>query len=160
MKQELIINLWAFYDASAGLVYGLAGRVYNALGTDSDKLAILKQLSVSDYITAKRYELPKRFQVSYADGTVKTGVANLNVVNDPNAQMFEDMFKNLEADLPPLPDFSIDDYRETKQKIPTDPLCVVTVLYEDEQGHMRPIVTEEDKQWVTRQEELRGREIT
>lgn len=157
MSGELIFNLWAIYDATSGFVYGLAGKAYCASGGDSDKLSVLKYLSATDYVTAKRYKLPSRFRVSYTGGTFKTGVTFLNAVNDPNAQLFEEIFKNLETELPPLHDFSEAEYKGVKQKVPDDPLCVVTILYEDERGIIRPIITEEDKQWVAHQEQLRGR---
>ena len=90
---------------------------------------VLKYLSATDYVTAKRFTLPSRFEVSYTDGTFKTGVTSLNVLKDPNAQLFEDIFRNLEAELPPLPDFSGTEYRVISQKVPDDPLCVVIILY-------------------------------
>jgi hypothetical protein len=154
MNQELVFNFWAIYDAGTCLVYSLAGKAYNLSGSDAEKLALLKKLSATDYITAKRYKLPDRFQVSYTDGTEKKGVTFLNTVHDPNAQLFEEMFRNLEPELPPLPDLSGSDYKEIKQKIPDDPLCVVTVLYEDETGSIRPIITDEDRQWISQQEQM------
>lgn len=153
MSEELILNLWAIYDATTGLVYGLSGKAYNATGTDSEKLALLKKLSATDYVTAKRYEVPHRISILYTDGTEKKGVTRLNAVYDPNAQLFEDVFRKLEAELPPVPDFSSTGYDFINIKIPDDPLCVTTILYEDEKGSIRPIITDEDRQWVARHEE-------
>jgi len=155
MNQELVFNFWAIYDAGTGLVYSLAGKAYNLSGSDAEKLALLKKLSATDFITAKRYKVPGRFQVSYLDGTEKHGITLLNTVHDPNAQLFEEMFRNLEAELPPLPDFSGSGYKEIKQKIPDDPLCVITVLYEAETGSVRPIITDEDRKWIAQQEKIR-----
>jgi hypothetical protein len=49
------------------------------------------------------------------------------------------------------------DIVDEPQKIPEDPLCVITTLYEDEQGNVTPIATDSDREWVKEQENLRGR---
>lgn len=148
MSAELIFNLWAIYDAVTGTVYGLSGKAYNVAGTDSQKLAFLKAAAGTDYITATRFKVPERFGIVYPDGQEQTGVTYLNAVQDPNSQLFEDIFKNIEAELPPIPDFSGPDLAGIKQKAPKDPLCVVTILYEDEVGNIRPIITDEDREWI------------
>lgn len=148
MNPELVVNLWAIYDAEFGFVYGLAGRVYNMAGSDSEKLALLKRLSATDYITAKRPEVPSRFKVSYADGASKSGVTFLNAVYEQNNQLFEDVFGSLEFDLPPVPIFLSAGYQSIKQTLPDAPLCVTTVLYEDGDGGIRPIITDEDREWI------------
>jgi hypothetical protein len=157
MSGELVFNLWAIYDMKVGFVYALAGKAYSASGSAADKLAILKSLAASDYTTAKRYGVAGRFNVCFADGTVKRGVAPLQAIADPNAHLFEEIFKNIEAELPPVADVSGAEFKAVKQKIPDDPLCVTTVLYEDDHGNIRPIISEEDKQWVANQERIRGR---
>ncbi len=154
---EMIINLWAIYDADSGLVYGLSGKSYCVSGDDKFKLSVLKSLARTDHLTAKRYEVPSRFQVSSLDGTVKKNVTLLNAISNPNANLFEDMFVNLESELPPAMRFSNGDVVEEAQKLPDDPLCVVTTLYEDEQGNITPVVTDSDREWVREQEHLHGR---
>lgn len=151
MQAELVLNLWAIYDANSGFVYALSGKAYYLGGTDEEKLIILQKLSVNDYITAKRYELPDRFSVKYSDGTVQRKVANFNIVADPNAQLFEDIFKNIEVDLPDINTFHALGCTPAKQKVPTNPLCVTTILYEDEFGNIRPIISQEDREWLLRQ---------
>lgn len=157
---ELIINLWAVYDAGTGLVYGLAGRAYSVEGTDQQKLTLLRALARTDHVTVKRYALPGRFTVSFADGTEQAGVTTLRAVMDSNAGLFEDMFANVENELSPLMDLRGAEVTSIKQKIPSDPLCVVTTLYEDEYGNITPVATDEDRAWVRQQERLRGRQYT
>ena len=157
MSAELVVNLWAIYDAGTGLIYGLSGRAYCAKGTEEEKLDLLHRLSANDYVTAKRYEVPDRFKVSCPDGTVRQGMTTLDGVMDPNDHLFED-FRDLETELPPLLDFSHGEGRALAQKLPADPLCVVTVLYEDESGNIRPIITDKDREWVAAQEKAHGRE--
>jgi hypothetical protein len=157
MNSEFIVNLWAIYDCSTGCIYGLAGRTYFASGSDAEKLSLLRSLSATDYVTAKRYGLPDRFQISFADGTIKKGVTPTFTVFDSNSQLFEVIFKNIESDLPPIPDFSGEDFRAIAQKLPEAPLCCTTILYEDEMGKIRPLLSEEDHSWAAEQEAIYGR---
>ena len=152
MSLELVVNLWAIYVASTGFVYSVAGRAYNVFGSDKEKLLLLKSLSATDYITAKRYSLPERFIISFTDGTTKAGVTFLNAIYDSNAQIFEDVFKAIESELPPIPNYSSLTCEYTQLKLPENPLCVTTVLYEDEIGRIRPIITDKDRDWIAQHE--------
>jgi len=75
----------------------------------------------------------------------------LNAVYDDNAMIFNELFDLLEADLPALPDFTAAEFTWVKQVLPADPVCVVTVLYEDASGLIRPIIDDEDRRWVSEQ---------
>jgi len=157
MSAELVVNLWAFYDSSNAVVYALAGRAYALDGEDREKLAVLRNLSRTDYVTATRHRVPSRFKIHDGSGAVRSGVCTLNAVADSNAQLFEEVFRGVESELPPLPDFSGAEFRAIPQKLPQDPLCVTTVLYEDEFGNIRPIINDEDRAWIDRQERAQGR---
>lgn len=148
---ELAVNLWAIYDASVEVVYALCGKVYALDGTDAEKLAVLKSLSRTDYLTVKRFPVPSRFAIVNADGEERTGVAMLNAVYDENTVIFNELFDVLEADLPALPDFTGAEFIWVNQALPADPVCVVTVLYEDASGQIRPIINDEDRRWVAAQ---------
>lgn len=154
---ELIVNLWAAYDAETGLVYALSGKVYLASGNDQEKLNLLRVLSRTDHLTAKRYQVPSRFEVRFPNGAVKKNVTWLNAIYDPNANLFEDMFRILESDLPPLTSISNGELVQARQNLPENPLCIVTTLYEDEKGKVSSISTDADREWVRVQESLRGR---
>lgn len=82
------------------------------------------------------------------DGSSISGITYLNSVYTPFAQIFEDAFKRIEEELPPIFNSSSEDYGLIHKVIPQDPLCVTTVLYEDEVGNFRPIITDEDREWV------------
>ncbi|SDU21099.1 hypothetical protein SAMN05216296_2420 [Pseudomonas pohangensis] len=153
MNEELIVNLWAIFDGSTGFIYGLAGKVYKASGTESQKLDILKSLAATDYATAKRYKLPDRFVVDHIGVGSVSGLAPLDAVFMPSAGLFESIFQNLEQELPPMPSFSGEGCTQIRQVIPQDPLCVTTVLYEDEVGNIRAIISDEDREWVMQQED-------
>ena len=155
MSAEIVVSLWAVYDAGTGLIYALSGRAYLASGSDSEKLALLQRRAATDYVTATRYEVPSRFRVNFPDGTVQEKVATLNAVTDPNAQLFEETFRNIESELRTDP--AMREQRAAAQKLPSNPLCVTTVLYEDDAGNIRPLITDDDREWVAAQEWAHGR---
>jgi hypothetical protein len=155
VNSEFVVNLWAVYDAGTGLVYALSGRAYLASGTDNEKLAFLQQRAATDHATAKRHEVPGRFQVSFSDGTVQKKVAKLSAVSDPNAQLFEELFRNIESELAAQTTTAM----VGAPKLAMNPLCVTTVLYEDDDGSIRPIITNDDREWVAAQERARGRQL-
>jgi len=82
MDSEIVINLWAIYDAGMRVIYGLSGKAYNMSGSDAEKLELLKKLSATDYVTAKRYKIPDRFKITYANGVEKSGVVFLTAVSE------------------------------------------------------------------------------
>jgi len=154
MNAEIVINLWAVFDGSIGFIHELAGKAYSICGTDQEKLDLLKTLSATDHVTAERYNVPERFTVIFADGSEESGIARLSMISLPAAQLFEDVFKTIENELPPIFDISDDDREVTHQTIPKSPLCVITVLYEDEDGSIRPIISDEDREWFRSQVEF------
>lgn len=127
-SSELVVNLWAICDASIGYVYALAGRAYAVEGADEQKLTVLRSLAHTDYVTAKRYKVPARFAIHYPDGDVQAGFAPVMAVTDPNAQLFEEMFKNIESDLPAIFATPSADLQRVPQVLPPDPLCIATLL--------------------------------
>jgi len=149
---ELVFNLWATLDGGLGYIYALSGKAYKVSGNDQEKLAILKMLAATDYITAKRYRVPDRFAVQYPNGVKKTGYADLGAVSDPHAQLFESIFKNLEHELPPIPKFDpMGNNIGVPQQVPDAPLCVTTILYEDDRGNIHPIISQADMGWLAEQ---------
>ncbi len=148
---ELTANLWAFLDSGTGLVYALAGRAYFLTGNDIKKLSTLKELSRYDFQCATRVPVPERFNVHYPDGTSKSRMTTPRAVNAQDSQLFEELFEQLEKALPPLPDFLTGQVKQ--QKFSNDPLCARTLVFEDEAGNCRAIVTDEDYQWLAEQME-------
>lgn len=146
---ELTANLWAFMDSGTKLIYALAGRAYYLCGNDNKKLAILQQLSRNDFQCASRVPVPERFQVKFDDGTIKSGVTTQRAARVMDLQLFEEVFNNLEKELPPVPDF-LNDQTKT-HKFSNNPLCARTIVFEDEAGNCRAIVTDEDEQWLAEQ---------
>lgn len=146
---ELTACLWAFMDAETQMVYALGGRAYWLSGSDEVKLQLLRKLSRYDYRSARRIKVPERFCILYGSGSKQSGVAAPSAMNDPNAMLFEDVFAELEKELPPVPDFA--NNRPMAQAFSDDPLCVRTIVFEDAAGNCRAIVDEKDRAWLERQ---------
>ena len=137
---ELAVNLWGYIDQSTGMVYAVAGKAYALTGTDDEKLAVLRQLATADHLTVTRERLPKSFSVS--DGNEKReGMMSPGIVRDNVLYAFEPLLKLLEHDLPPIPNFITN--KHTLQRIPEEPLYVLTFLMEDDAGKVTPITNQD-----------------
>ena len=145
---ELVINLWAIFDLTTGVISNLLGRAYNVKGNDEEKLEFLRSLSATDYINAVRQPLNPRFVISQPGGQEMRGATFINAINDPHSGVFEDLFEYLESNLPKQPVFPAEGVKEAPQRLPEDPLCVKTILCETETGEIRAMVTDEDREWV------------
>lgn len=157
MNQELIVNLWAYFEANGSLVYALSGKVYSCVGTDIEKISLLQKLAPTDYVTAKKHQLPDRFSCSYTDGSVIPRATFLDAVKEPNIQLFNEIFVNLENELPPLIKFTGLEMQQIKQSLPESPLVIITVLYEDPEGNIRPMISDQDREWANQHyNELHG----
>ncbi len=139
-NDNLAVNLWAYIDADTGMVYAISGKAYALAGADADKAIVLRQLAATDYPTAKRLPLPKRFTVT--DGAqTHEGVSPSIYVRSNVADVFESVFQSLEAELPPTPDFLTGRHRP--QRIPQEPFFLLTFLREDDGGNVTPITSRE-----------------
>ena len=55
---EIVLNLWA-YSGEDGTILRLAGKTYAMQGTDADKLAVLRQLAKTDFLSASWDKVPE-----------------------------------------------------------------------------------------------------
>ena len=133
---ELVVNLWAYIDKAAGMVYAISGKTYAMSGTDDNKLALLKQLATFDYITVKKQALPKNFVVDVGDKKLE-GFTTPAVVGQNVCQVFEVVLRALEAQLPPIENFFT--FQKTPRTISKEPLYVLTFLMEDDGGNVTPL---------------------
>lgn len=147
-ESELCCNLWAIFDSGTEVIHRLAGKSYALQGTDEDKLSVLRKLSVFDYQTAETIKLPERFSLIGPEGQVKKGVTRIHAFYDQNSVLFNELFVHIEGQLPPTIDFSHNVPKALPQKLPSDPLCISTLIIEDEMGNRRAIVTDEDRKWL------------
>lgn len=148
---EIVINLWAVYDATTGVIYSVAGRAYMMRGTDADKMRMLRELAVTDFPLATRQLLPDRFVIEFEGGRERRRVAPLSVMRDPNADLFEELIQRIERELPPRMEIREETPRPRPQALPEPLLSVRTVVHEDDEGNVRPIITDEDRAWFDAQ---------
>lgn len=138
---EIIYNFWAIHDPADKVVYGLAGRAYYACGTDEQKMALLKQFAVSDFVLATRMPVPDRYSVE-SDGETLAGYCKLTELYNPETTLFQEMVYELESEI-------IYRYKANSGgegdvpdvlKAPANPLFLITALYEDENGFIKPVI--------------------
>jgi hypothetical protein len=122
---EAIFNFWYIYDLK-GFIYELRGRMYLGQGTDELKLSLLRQFCNSDYLIAKKFNLPASFNTSFYDTnsglTVSKNVIqyyDLGAITNGNISIiFEEVFKHFQSELP----------SESQLIIPVNPLVIITPL--------------------------------
>lgn len=147
-KSELCCNLWAIFDSSTQVIYGYAGKAYALEGSDEEKLEILRKLSAFDYQTAEAVNLPDRFKLEGPEGQIKQGVTTIQAFYDQNYGLFNELFEHIENQLPKIIDYSQEEPVARPQSLSSDPLCVTTLVCEDEMGNRRAIVTDDDRKWL------------
>lgn len=140
-QAEIVLNLWAYSDEE-GYIQRLAGKCYALHGTDAEKLSVLRSLAKSDYLSAHWEPVPKNYQLVNADGSALLGVATTNQVMDRDAcaHLFGALINRLEALLPEQLLCSEGDYRGLQLKIPQEPLMITTVVIEQNDGRLVPVL--------------------
>lgn len=157
-EAEIVLNLWTYYDMDTRAIYALSGKAYSISGSDDEKLQQLQTLASADYVTTIRHPVPERLSMIGSGGEEKSGITTAAAHRDPNAQLFEELFRLIESELPPRYNFTQEEGNSEQLKLPQDPLCCTTLLYENEFGNIRPIITKEDAVWAKEQEENYGRD--
>jgi len=136
---EIILNLWAIHDPEDNVIYGLAGRAYYVSGTDEQKIALLKQLAVSDFVLALRMPVPERYCIE-SGGESLSGLCSLNELYNPATSLFRDLYCELEREFM-FHSASGGDGAGSPGAItiPDNPLYVITALVEDDNGVIRAV---------------------
>jgi hypothetical protein len=137
---EICFNLWLFVDNESRLIYCYAGKIYAMRGEDDEKLRRLRELSADDHHTVPRRKLPDRFKLILDEGEMM-GVATLSISRDSNSQFFEELFAELEKELPQQTRFVFGGFIKTSLPVSKTPLCVTTVILEDKFGIPHPQVS-------------------
>lgn len=132
---EIILNLWYYTDETGQFIFALAGRAYIASGTDEEKTALLKQLAKTDYLLAIDLPVPEHYVADYA-GKMRRGIAHVSELDNPETQLFEGIYRVIEADLSTM-DHVQNRQPSEESKIPDNPLFVMTALYRDNFGEIR-----------------------
>lgn len=129
---EIIFNFWYVHDEE-GYIYSLRARAYVGLGSDEEKLALLKETSRMDYLIAKPYPIPKQFHMGIVEGSTRQEMAVfhanfLHTLDSPIA-LFEEAIKDIEDGLP----------AQTNLKVSATPLTCLTPLLGTDDGKIVPV---------------------
>nr|WP_314899162.1 hypothetical protein [uncultured Deefgea sp.] len=139
---EVVINLWAYSDED-GNIQRLAGKSYALHGTDTEKLNILRCLARSDFLTAKWIPVAKNFTLVGPNGESMQGITSTAVLRTPNghadlfAELIEHLAKTVPAQLVVCP---TNGYRQIHPKLPDEPLAITTVVIEQQNGQLVPVL--------------------
>lgn len=139
---EVVINLWA-YASEDGSIMRLAGKAYVLQGTDSDKLAILRQLSGTDFLSTSYQKVPANFTVKYLDGSEMKGVAQASMINNQqyHEHLFGPLIETLAKAIPEQLRSVNGEYQCFRLELPETPLCITTLVMEYEDGSLVPMVS-------------------
>lgn len=139
---EVVLNLWAYVD-EGGYIQRVAGKAYVLVGTDQQKLAVLRQLSGSDFLSAPWHPVPRNFRITNPDGEELIGVAHASMLPDPNTHpsLFGQLMDVLAKQLPTQLRSVDGEFKPFKLKLPEAPLCVTTQILEFEDGRQVPMVS-------------------
>lgn len=139
---EVVLNLWAYVD-EGGYIPRLAGKSYVMDGNDDEKLALLRALSRTDFLSAEWCKVPSNFKITNPDGQTMTGIATASMLSDPisHSHLFKQLLENLADSLPQQLRGCADGYEQFRLELPQDPLCVTTVIMEYDDGSLVPMVS-------------------
>lgn len=130
---EIVANLWYVMD-NQGFIYSLRIKPYVCGGSDDEKLSFLKSRAYLDFLIARPFSVPSRFNTNFIeDDGSETKYA---VIHHDDAirlggidQLFFEGLDELQKELP----------AQTKLSIPESPLIKVTALIVDDNGNIVPL---------------------
>lgn len=139
---EVVLNLWA-YAGEDGYVMRLAGRAYVMEGDDEDKLALLRRLAKTDFLSAAWVKVPENFALNGPDGQKMRGVAHASMLSDESSHsfLFGPLIEELADGLPEQLRSIDGNYVGFKLELPQAPLTVTTTIIEREDGRLEPMVS-------------------
>ncbi len=139
---EVVINLWA-YSGEDGTILRLAGKTYVMQGTDTEKLALLRQLASTDFLSSPWHKVPANFTIQHTDFGEMKGAAQASMIG--NSQYHEHLFgpliENLAQLIPEQARSVNGEYQKFRLALPEEPLCVSTIVMENEDGTLVPMVS-------------------
>lgn len=138
---EVVVNLWA-YSGEDGTILRLAGKTYVLQGNDADKLALLHQLAKSDFLGATWHKVPANFSVSDPVYGVMEGAAQASMLSDPKYHdtLFSPLLEHLARTVPEQLSCVDGEYKVFRLELPQEPLLVSTIVMENEDGTLLPMV--------------------
>lgn len=139
---EVVFNVWAYSDAD-GFVLRVAGKAYVMDGDDDSKLALLRQLAVSDFLSASWEKVPEGFSMRGDKGRTMKGVAHASLLSDPSAHwtLFGPLIERLEKEIPEQVRNVDGEYQVFRLSLPQAPLTITTLIFEHEDGRLVPMIS-------------------
>lgn len=139
---EVVVNLWA-YSGEDGTILRLAGKTYVLQGNDADKLALLRQLATSDFLGATWHKVPAKFKISHHDYGVMEGAAQASMLSDQqyHETLFGPLIEHLARTVPEQLSCVDGEYKVFRLELPQEPLLVSTIVMENEDGTLVPLVS-------------------
>lgn len=136
---EICLNLWYYVDHS-GVVLRLAGKAYALSGSDEKKLAALHHMAGTDHLTATLGAVPQTFKLTSEHGTIRGAIPASDIFL-VHGTVFGPLMDQIERDLPKGIRSVNDNYEQFTVRIPQDPLCVTTGVFEEQNGELIARVT-------------------
>lgn len=137
---ELVANIWPVADQQTGLVQRFFMRAY-ALEADDDTISrTLTALAPSDWLTARVFAIPQRFQEVSPFGTL-AGCVSLRLFHEYQFAIIEAALREWEDSYPRLQGIRADGQTAgevTIPRFPENPYIVVTTLLETPDGRLVP----------------------
>jgi hypothetical protein len=133
-EAEVCLNLWYFVD-DTGFVIRLAGKAYALAGSEDEKLAALHATAGTDHLTATQGKVPPNFVLDTEHGEMAGAVPAIDVIPNHGA-VFGPLIDKIERELPKSIRSIDDNYKQFSIRIPQDPLCVTTAVYERNDGEL------------------------
>ena len=139
---EVVINLWA-YSGEDGTILRLAGKAYVMQGGDAEKLVLLRQLAASDFLSAAWHKTPANFTIQHTDFGEMKGAAQASMLSDPHyhEHLFGPLIEQLAQAVPEQICSVNGEYRKFRLELPQEPLCISTIVMENEDGTLVPMVS-------------------
>jgi hypothetical protein len=129
------------YSDEDGYVARVAGKVYVLDGNDAEKLAVLRGLAATDFLSAEWMPIPESFGVISPNGE-RLGLAQLSQLADEYTKsvLVGPMLERLAESLPQQLRQRGDEFEPFMMKMPEAPLTVLTVVVERPDGQLVPMV--------------------
>ena len=139
---EVVINLWA-YSGEDGTILRLAGKAYVMQGTDAEKLALLRQLASSDFLCTPWDTVPANFTIQHTDFGEMKGAAQASMMSDPEYReyLFGPLIERLAQAIPEQVRSVNGEYQKFRLDLPQAPLCISTIVIENDDGTLVPMVS-------------------
>ena len=139
---EVVINLWA-YSGEDGTILRLAGKTYVMQGTDAEKLALLRQLAATDFLSASWHKVPSNFTIQHTEFGEMKGAAQASMIGDQqyHEHLFGPLIEKLAQSIPEQVRSVNGEYEKFQLNLPEAPLCISTIVMEHENGSLVPMVS-------------------